>query len=261
MESDRRPRHRWHKICNGRISKRSSRSNKTRVIRNSLKRREAALSDLIDRIIAWLKWPAAILALMLLPGTMIGLLELLVRVVTRPLPVMVFLVGFAVYFVIWWWLFRRSRFAFVMTLEHELTHALFALVTFHRVIGLRATAFRGGEMRFVGKGNWLITVAPYFFPTMSLSLLAVSWFLPRHFANVANFMVGGSFAYHIISTLRETHPGQTDLQKAGFGFCLCFLPTANMITFGLMLAFIYGGGVGSKQFLGAICRKAWELFT
>ena len=68
------------------------------------------------------------------------------------------------YVVVWWCFFRRSRFTLILTLEHEITHALFAIVTFHRVTGLRATAFRGGQVRFVGEGNWLITVAPYFFP-------------------------------------------------------------------------------------------------
>ena len=48
----------------------------------------------IDRLITWLKWPTAILALSFLPGALIAMIELLVRVVTRPLPVTMFLVGF-----------------------------------------------------------------------------------------------------------------------------------------------------------------------
>lgn len=220
-----------------------------------------SLSNSIDRLITWLKWPAALLALALLPGALIAGMELLVRVVTRPWPVTMFLVGFVLYFAVWWWSFRRSRFTFILTLEHELTHALFAMMTFHRVIGLRATAFRGGHVRFVGEGNWLITIAPYFFPTLSLFLLVVAWFLPNFLASVATIVVGGSFAHHATSTLRETHPGQTDLQKAGMVFCLCFLPTANVVTFGTLLGFVYGGWQGSAQFLATICQKTLAIFT
>jgi len=219
------------------------------------------LSVWIDRLLTWLKWPAAVLALALLPGATIAAIELLVRVVTRPLPVTMFLCGFGLYVVVWWWLFRRSRFSFVLTLEHELTHALFAIVTFHRVTGIRATAFRGGHIRFVGEGNWLITVAPYFFPTLSLFLLVFAWCLPSILAGLINFVIGGSFAYHMTSTLRETHPGQTDLQQTGVLFCFCFLPAANIVTFGAVLGFIYGGWAGSAQFVGTIWQRTLDIFT
>ena len=226
-----------------------------------MRRLGTLLSIWIDRLITWLKWPVAVLALALLPGATIAVIELLVRVVTRPLPVTMFLVGFVLYFVVWLWFFRRSRFTFILTLEHEITHALFAIVTFHRVTGLRATAFRGGHVYFVGEGNWLITVAPYFSPTLSLFLLVVAWFLPGFLVGVINFVIGGSFAYHITSTLRETHPGQTDLQRAGVVFCLFFLPTANIVTFGALLGFIYGGWPGSARFVGTIWQRTLDILT
>jgi len=219
------------------------------------------LSVWIDQLFAWLKWPAAVLAVALLPASVLAFIQLLAKVATHPLPVTMILTGIALYLVAWWWVFRRWRFAFFMTVEHELTHALFALATFHRVTGLRATAFRGGQMRFVGQGNWLITVAPYFFPTLSLFLIVLARFLPGSLASVANLVVGASFAFHVTSTLRETHPGQTDLQEAGFVFCLLFLPTANILTFGAMLAFVYGGWSGAGEFLGAIGRTTWGFFN
>lgn len=215
----------------------------------------------INRLIAWCKWPAAVLAVALLPGALMAAIKLLLQVVTRPLPVTMFLSGFVLYSIVWWWIFRRSRFAFILTLEHELTHALFAILTFHRVVGLRATAFRGGHVRFVGEGNWLITVAPYFFPTLSLFFLAVASALPSTVVGVINFVVGGSFAYHMTSTLRETHPGQTDLQQAGVVFCLCFLPAANVVTFGAVLGFVYDGWPGTAQFVVAIWQSSWDIFT
>jgi len=219
------------------------------------------LSIWIDRLLKWLKWPFAVLAVALLPGAVIAGIELVVRVVTSPLPVTMFLFGFVLYVLAWWWLFRRSRFSFVLTLEHELTHALFAIATFHRVTGLRATAFRGGHMRFVGEGNWLITVAPYFFPTLSLFLLVIACVIPSPLAGPINFVLGGSFAFHMTSTLRETHPGQTDLQRVGVPFCFCFLPAANIVTFGAVLGFIYGGWAGSAQFLGTIWQRTLDIFT
>jgi hypothetical protein len=209
---------------------------------------------------AWLKWPTAFLALAFLPGALLASIELLVQASLDP-AITRFLMGFALYSVVWWWFFRRSRFAFILTLEHELTHALFAMLTFHRVTGLRVTAFRGGHMRFVGEGNWLITVAPYFFPTLSMFLLVVAWVIPAPLAGVVNFLVGGSFAYHMTSTLRETHPGQTDLQQTGMVFCLCFLPAANIVTFGAVLGFVYDGWPGATKFVGTIWQRTLDIVT
>lgn len=213
----------------------------------------------IDRLINWLKWPAAVVALTLLPGAAIAMVELLVKMITHPLPLLPFLCGFFFYGFAWWAFFRRWRLTFFLTLEHELTHALFAIATFHRVTGMRATLFRGGHVRFVGTGNWLITVAPYFFPTLSLLLLVPALILPGFLANAANFLIGGSVAYHLTSTLHETHPGQTDLQQTGMLFCLFFLPSANLVMFGILLGYVSGGWAGSAHFVGSIWERTMGI--
>ena len=50
-------------------------------------------------------------------------------------------------------------------LAHELTHAFFAILTFHKVKGISINPDdTGGAMSFEGEGNWLIIIGPYFFP-------------------------------------------------------------------------------------------------
>jgi len=134
-------------------------------------------------------------------------------------------------------------------LEHELTHALFAIVTFHKVTGLRATWRSGGHMTYQGAGNWLITVAPYFFPTICLFILAASVLLPDSFHTPVGGLMGVAIGYHVTSTYRETHAGQSDLKKAGWPFCLLFLPTANIISYGILLSFCHGGTSAMLSFL------------
>jgi hypothetical protein len=54
-------------------------------------------------------------------------------------------------------------------LAHELTHAFFALITFHKVKGIKINQDdTGGTMSFEGEGNWLIIIGPYFFPLYCL---------------------------------------------------------------------------------------------
>ena len=54
------------------------------------------------------------------------------------------------------------------TLEHELTHAIFAILSLNRVTGLNATGREGGVTHYQGYGNWVITLAPYFVPTVTI---------------------------------------------------------------------------------------------
>jgi hypothetical protein len=111
----------------------------------------------------------------------------------------------------------------------------------------------------VGGENWLITVAPYFFPTISLLLIFVFWLLPVSTLGMGEALIGASFAYHLISTLRETHGGQTDVRRAGKLFCLAFLPTANMLTAGVVLSFSHGGAARLAEFVASVFRRSVGL--
>ena len=77
---------------------------------------------------SWLKWPAALASLMLLPGAAMAALWLLGEITTHFRSMLMFLGGAAAYLLLWMGMFRYSRFTFFLTLEHELTHALFALL-------------------------------------------------------------------------------------------------------------------------------------
>ncbi len=220
-----------------------------------------SISVWIDWIFAWLKWPAALLMLVLLPGAIAAMLALLGRIAAQPATMLVFFGGLVVYGALWWAWFRRSRFTFFLALEHELTHALFALLTFHRVVNIHATPTGGGKMSFVGKGNWLITIAPYFFPTSSLALIFVFMFFPGALGVIGDVLIGASFAYHITSTLRETHPNQSDIRQAGRLFCVLLLPTANILSAGVVLAFAHGGLTGLIRFLSTVGGQTVKIVS
>lgn len=211
------------------------------------------LSQHVDRVVNWLKWPAAVLAVLLLPNSVQASLELVRKIVAEPKPVLPLLGGLGLYVFLWWRLFRRAIFgSFLPTLEHEVTHAVFALATLHKVTGLRATWRSGGHVSYQGTGNWLITIAPYFFPTICLIILTTSMLLPTALLSPVGALMGATIGYHITSTFRETHAGQSDLKKVGWLFGLLFLPTANIISYGVLLSFCYGGTPLLSSFLQAI---------
>ena len=211
-------------------------------------RRQSA-AEFLDRLIEIAKWPTGLLAVIVLPTTFMSSLRVLIGEFpsTRYLT---FTVGALCYILVARWLQRIRLFGtFFSTLEHELTHAFVAILTFHPVLSIRSTWRNGGHIRILGRGNWLITIAPYFLPTISVILMPVVWLAPFPFSIGAVAAQGVSWGYHVWSTVHETHRGQSDLKKVGWIFSWIFLPTANLISMVGILAFAVGGWAGLRTFL------------
>ena len=218
------------------------------------------LADRIDTIINLLKWPAAALAALLLPGAAVALIVAVRSTVASPNVGWQLLLGAGVFVALFLLLFRRPTWGrFFSTFEHELTHALFAWATLHPVVGFKATLRDGGEIRFKGKGNWLITASPYFFPTWCVLLAPLLIVAPVDMLPWLRALLGAALAYHVCSTIQETHRRQTDLKQLRLLFAVMFLPTANLIAFSLVLAFAIAGIAGCADLLQRVFAhtEAW----
>lgn len=193
------------------------------------------MSYLIDKFIELIKWPLAIFMLLSLPAY-IQSLYYFPFVTWR---YMALLAGFFMFFI------ARSMMdsavkANMEIVAHEMTHAFFAFITFHKVKGIRVEGDNsGGEMAFEGQGNWLIVIAPYFFPLFGLFyMIAFSVYTLFAPANlILNGVMGYFIGYHLDTVGSQIHEKQTDLPKVSYKFCAMFLPSANMWAIGSMLAF------------------------
>jgi len=70
-------------------------------------------------------------------------------------------------------LFLRKRLAFLENLQHEVTHLLFAVLTFRRITGLYVSATCGSVDTGGTRKSSLITLSPYFFPLLSVLFICV----------------------------------------------------------------------------------------
>ena len=119
---------------------------------------------LVDRFIELLKWPVALYMLLSLPAY----IQSLYYFKFTNLQYVALFGGFFLFFI------SRSMMdssvkSNMEIVAHEMTHAFFALLTLHKVTGIRVEGDNsGGNMSFEGEGNWLIVIAPYFFPLLSL---------------------------------------------------------------------------------------------
>lgn len=111
--------------------------------------------------------------------------------------------------------------SFYATLRHELCHWLFAVLSLNKPNALHISGNTGGYYSYVGKGNYCITLSPYFFPIASLALLFISVL----FTNPSAWfyvLMGLALAFDIVVITKDYHPGQSDWQRYGMGFSVAF---------------------------------------
>lgn len=172
-----------------------------------------------------------------------------------------FLLGAALFLPAWWLSSRYlwKPWQFICTLEHELTHAIVGLPFLLVPLRMWVTASHGGHVKqswigpgwlgpLYGPGRILSGLAPYFLPTISYLLIASSFLIIQPAALWFPVTLGFVTTFHVISTWAETEYRQPDIRRAGLVFSTVFLPVANLIALGGILAFVAAGPQGFTHF-------------
>lgn len=149
------------------------------------------------------------------------------------------------------------------TFEHELTHILFALLTFHPVQSMSVNDYGGGNMSFRGKGNWLIALAPYFFPLASAAMMLLTVVYGRVTGLLPDWTLIGlglAFGYDACAFAEQIHPQQTDFKVAGYWFSFFFLPAAILLSFGTIAAFAERTENGVKFFYDLLFYYVEQIY-
>jgi hypothetical protein len=178
------------------------------------------------------------IAVLLLPLCW-GLSVALTRVVNAGLGNDVFWVGFLSGAACWLVVFLMlPKPMWVYVMGHELTHVLWTWLFGGRVKRFKATS-RGGQVT-ITRTNFLIALAPYFFPFFTM-LVAAGWALGsmvwdlRPYQVVLHLLLGATFAFHVTLTFCVLSGPQSDLAEHGYFFSavVIFLGNLTIGTVGL----------------------------
>ena len=185
--------------------------------------------ELLNRVVDFARWPLVVVMVMGLWFVGPIVWRAIAQLAKRDGWALPFVIGAIVYAVLWYSTGRRSKtLAWLMTLEHELTHALMAILTLNGIHSLKSHSTLGGLVEISGRSNWMVLVAPYVLPTVLLPLsVQIAWAPPSWRAFVL-CLIGLAFAFHVHSSFLETHRRQTDLQELGWTFVALFVPTAHL---------------------------------
>lgn len=211
-----------------------------------------------NRLIDLLKYPIALLLFISLPFLVPKLFQIIQIIIRHKEDYYPFFIGMGLYIVIWKIIFKNIGNGWFSTLEHELTHMLFAVATFHKITDLKASFTGNGHIQYsgAGGGNWMITISPYFFPTFPALVLGLMYLSKNQFNIFFLGLLGFSLFYHIHSTYRETHYGQSDLKEVGFSYAWIFLPSANILVLIVLLALI----PNDRIYLEIVMNKFYEYY-
>ncbi len=117
-------------------------------------------------------------------------------------------------------------------LGHELTHALWGLFFLARPSDLTVAA-DGGSVR-LSKTNMLITLAPYFFPFYTFvvivcALVTSAFMRPLPCLPLWLFLIGFTWAFHVLFTLETLGHRQPDVKAYGRIFSWTFIFLVNVL--------------------------------
>jgi Peptidase M50B-like len=186
------------------------------------------------------KWVKLIIAILLLPvcaGAGMALWRVLAACGRADLVWVPLLAGAACWIVIF---FLLPKPMWIYVFGHELTHALWTWLFGGQVKKMKVTS-SGGHV-VVSKNNFLIVLAPYFFPLYAAMIVTVfalghlfwDW---RNYLVWFHLLVGAAYAFHVTLTFHALQTRQSDITSQGYLFSavVIFLGNVSVLLLGIPL--------------------------
>jgi hypothetical protein len=177
------------------------------------------------------KWAKMIIAILLLPfcaGAVRALLQVL-RMTNHAETMWVAAVGGAACWLVIFLLLPKPMRFYVF--GHELTHVLWTWLFGGRVKKFK-TGAAGGHV-VVTKNNFLIALAPYFFPLYAVSIVAgfllghLIWGWERHLVWF-HLLLGAAYCFHVTLTVHILQTRQSDITSQGYLFSCVIIFLGNI---------------------------------
>jgi hypothetical protein len=146
-----------------------------------------------------------------------------------PPPVMAFGAGFLLWLILYFTLPPPVR---TYVLAHELTHALWGSLMGASISRMKISKERGSVT--LSKSNFLITLAPYFFPLYTIIVIIIYCALSLFYDTSAYHLlwlglVGFTWSFHFTFTVNALMQSQTDIKEYGYLFSYTIIYIFNVL--------------------------------
>lgn len=189
---------------------------------------------------SWLGW--TIFGLLLLPVLAISIVATFRTFSYLPIlstSMLMLTIGAAGYILFHIFLYQPTT---IYVLAHELTHAIFAAISGIKVKRIKVAS----EYGFVEmtESNFLIDLAPYFFPLYSF-IWSVLFLILDHLYGLSAyyqfffFILGILLAFHWLANWETLKIDQPDMKMTGKVFALIFILIGNLLFLNIILTFVF----------------------
>lgn len=171
-----------------------------------------------------------------------------------------FLAGFGGYFLIHILLYRPLT---MYVFGHELTHAIWTFIFGGSVKSMKWSS-SGGRV-VVTKSNFLINLAPYFFPFYTFLIFLFYWLLSfmfyvEKYFGIFLFLIGFTLAFHLALNFFALRQQQSDVHEVGYVFSLSFIYVINILIIMLIIKMIFPLEIKYGDFIKVSFYKAKEIY-
>lgn len=135
-------------------------------------------------------------------------------------------------------------------LIHEFKHSVISNIVGNRHRGLKIGKNSGHYTYAYSKRtahyNAFISLAPYITPVFTFVAVLLSLIFFREDRQVAATIVGLGYGVDILLNMRDISPIQTDISliRGGYGMGLLYIAAWNLLTIGMLLAWVFQGSHG-----------------
>jgi hypothetical protein len=175
-----------------------------------------------------------------------------------PLSAWGFIIGFALWDILYLCLPRPTR---TYVFGHELSHLLWAWMLGIEAGRLRVSA-QGGSVQ-VARNHFLITLAPYFFPIYTITVILLR-FIVNIFYDTTTYepfwlgLIGLTWAFHLTFTLSMLKQRQPDIQYEGHLFSYTIIYLFNIT--GAALWIVLASSIPLEFFIQETLRGHHRVF-
>lgn len=182
-----------------------------------------------------------------------------------------FLIGAAVS-LLGYVLLLNNKITFIEILLHELEHAALAFL-FSFQLPSKMEIDPNGTSRVVvpARGGCLTTLAPYYFPLLTLPLLIIkalavlifSWLdasFPTFLALVLDLLIGATLMFHYVCSIKEFGEFQDDVKQVGWIPSFGAILFLNLMFLILSITVIIGAYAELWSYLKAAAVASWDSY-
>jgi hypothetical protein len=153
---------------------------------------------------------------------------------------------------------------FIEVFRHELAHAavstLFLRPPKFFLVDVRDTGSRTVGLTGPVGGDFLAVLAPYYLPLFTLPLLLLRPIAPQSIQRVADLLIGVTYAFHLVTSIKDFSWKQTDIKSMGRIFSTGAIIMFQIVWLVVIVCVVTGNYAGIVSYFKSSAERGVDAY-